>query len=58
MPAALTYASAADYVFDVPVAITCTVCGTVIEPAARDVADAMGAAREHEHEAGSSEGEP
>jgi hypothetical protein len=50
MPAQLTYADAADYVFDTPVTITCTVCAQVIEAAARDVADALGAAREHEHD--------
>jgi hypothetical protein len=40
MPAPMTCTAAADFVFDVQVQITCTVCGQVIEEAVRDVADA------------------
>jgi hypothetical protein len=40
MPAPMTCTAAADFVFDVQVQITCTVCSQVIEEAVRDVADA------------------
>ncbi len=40
MPAQMTCTAAADFVFDVQVQITCTVCSQVIEEAVRDVADA------------------
>ena len=40
MPAQMTCIAAADFVFDVQVQITCTVCSQVIEEAVRDVADA------------------